>query len=322
MTRRRRIRLLPLLLVVAALSSPASAHAWKSWGGPYLQIVPANPTTSQAITIKIRDHGSMKPGTNYQVTVTSFGGSTFCAPAENAPVAGVLKRGWTTRVTIPIPQARSLRSDQATQWCPGLYEVQVTKPFGPDGSRTGIASRKFRISKDGVGPAIVGPTVHADLLPTSTIKVTGPSRPVRKMSLGGELSWILPDLRRANKDYLVDLKSTTLTLRGLAVDPLCAGQNYATSFGLATDVPSQAWFWTTGGVGIALKLNVTPQSLAGCSGPATGSTTVQLRGDRVFDSSPDDLVLKGAVEGIPIATDVVATASVTLHLKLDGDNIW
>ena len=288
-------------LAVAAFGLNPSAYAAKPKAGIKLQVSPARPTTNHPLTVVFRNDGSLKHTHQYVVVVRDA-----CANDVRAAVDGVTRRGWVSRVTLPVPSIERA-------WCIGRATVSIRDTGYPS---TALFQTAFTI-RSSSNPAQLGTPVRINVIRGSTITVRVPGRDPRFLPLAGGFRGFIPGGFALNSDFAVTLLSGSLNLDAFTPDALCTGPALPVAFALAAPpTSSAAQFPRSGDVTMTLSLNADPVGLAGCAGPAAGDTTLHFTG-ALGTRKLAELQLVARVDGIPVAAGVTASASVDLHLQVE-----
>lgn len=308
---RRQAPLLTFLATVGAAAAPAAAGAAKPLP-PKLVITPAHPKADQPITVSFRADGRLPRDRRYRVEIWAGAPNSRCIRLGDA----VLLRERPPRGRIVRAQVFPYRQGATVnRWCAGRAEAQL-RTVDVDGRVSPAPIRRsFTIAKDAHYPADadIGTDLDITVLDGSAITVTAPGRPDRTLPLGGSITGLIPGKFVLNSTWHAQLRGGSLAMRSLVTDPLCAGTAYHLVSPLGSG--STATFETDGRVSAALVLAADPVSLAGCAGAATGATTLQLSG-ALGERKLADLTLAGSLAGVPIATGVAATMTVTLRLSV------
>ena len=298
------------LFVVAVLVLVAGASAATPSNPLQLKVTPAAPSVTKTVTFSFRADGKLKPDQRYRVAFRSDSPGPLCFEHGEQPVIGFTPRG-----TIVPLQFKATAG--ATGLCPGPATYSVWR-IDVDGHRLGKAQTlHVSIARDPRAPlpttASLSTPVKLSVLDGSSITVRAPGRPDRILPVGGVFTGLIPGKFVLNTDYTIKLETGSLDLGSLVTDPLCAGTNYALRFAL--NPAGSSLLTRDGKVSMTIPLGVDPLLLAGCSTTASGATTLNLTGS-LGAKKLADIAMTATVDGIPIATGVVGTATADLHIKI------
>jgi hypothetical protein len=289
------------------LAPPALAKA----GAP--TVAPAKPLATDALTITARIPAGPAGG-RYALSVTTHAGGACQSFAVLRPVGTA---GAGDRISVELVP----RTDGAwTGWCSGKAVAALLRRDARGGwVPVPGARRAFRITRTPkVDPHVLfGTKVLIDVLPTSTATVTLPGHADRALGLGGTIDAFIPGKFVLNRDYLLNLRSSAMAVTSLVTDPVCASGTIHTGLPFAVGTPSALGFDSAGGVAGTLTLAADPLSLAGCAGPATGTTTLELSG-KLDALKLADTTLTAKTFYVPVGGGGGnATVNVVLHLKIN-----
>ena len=317
MTRSRSRTTAALAAVVAltALSGAAPAAHAKAPAKLKLAVTPSAPTTLDELTVTLGPGARFRDGVDYDVSFTVKGPQTrACTRARVAPVDTA-----ASSVAVKLTPAKT------SGWCEGNATVALRKlgGFAP----VVILHRNVRIARNAkFKPQLLQTAALVHLLPGSTATVTATGRPDRTLGLAGTIAGAIPGQFRLNTPFSVSLSRETLSpLTGenvvsvdpLVPDPICSAPSIHTRAPLAGGSGSSLVFDTkTENATGTLVFAADPTTLAGCAGPATGTTTVALSG-KLGLTGFSDFVLTGQVPNITIAPGVVANVAVSLRLSVE-----
>jgi len=293
-------------LALCALAPPALAGP----GAP--TVSPARPQAVDALTITARVPAGPAGGL-YALSVTTHAGGACQSYALLRPV-GTAAAG--ERISVELVP----RTDGAwTGWCSGKAVAALLRRNARGGwVPVPGARRAFRIARTPkVDPHVLyGTKVQIDVLPTSTATVTLPGHADRALGLGGTIDGFLPGKFPLNRDYKVNLTRSAMGVASLVTDPVCASGTIHTGLPFAPiPPPSELAFQASGDVTGAITLAADPLSLAGCAGPATGTTAFTLSG-KLDALKLADVTLTAKPLYVPIGGGNNMTVNVVLHLKI------
>ena len=164
------------------------------------------------------------------------------------------------------------------------------------------------------------------LLPGSTATVTAPGRADRTLGLAGGLRGFIPGRFVLNVDYPMNFDSpdpetqvpftNAVGVSSLVSDPLCAAAPIHPFAPFADGSGSALSFKRTGAVSGKLVFSADPTTFAGCSGPESGTTTINLEG-KLGVKKLADLTLTGTLADVPVGGGVNGTVTVSLEVKID-----
>ncbi len=297
-------------LALGVLAPPALARPTS------LSVTPAKPLATDTLTLTARAPGGAPSGRRYALAITTRAGGACQSFALARPV-GVADPG--DRITVDLVP----RTDGAwTGWCTGSAVVSLLRREAGGGwIPVAGARRVFRIKRTPkLDPhELFGTKVLIDVLPTSTATVTLPGHADRVLGLGGSINGFIPGKHVLNTAYAINLTGGDLAVRSLITDPVCTSGTFhplAPLAPIATSDPAKLTFDTAGAVSGALGLAADPATLAGCAGPETGTTTLELSG-KLDALKLADVTLAAKTFLVPVGGGNNATVNVVLHLKIN-----
>jgi hypothetical protein len=307
-----------LVLAPAADASPAKRRA-------VISVQPASPVATDAISARVRIPARAAKDERYAVEVmTPRNGQCTAYLLEPVPRP--------TRGRAPvIAQLAPNRDGTAVGWCAGRAVVRLMhSTTGADWVPVPGVARSFTIRRNPrFRPAPLGTRVLIDVLPTSTATVTAPGRATRVLGLGGTLGGFIPGLFALNSDYRIVLgtgagtgwedmpaSANAITVSSLVTDPLCATPAVSTTAGLAPGAVSGLTISRDGAVTSSIFLATDATTLAGCAGPATGTTRLDLVGVLGVKKLADTQ-LDVTIGGVPVGGGVTGSVGISLHLKIN-----
>lgn len=317
------------LLACAALAgfTVAAPSAMAKPGGrsATLTVTPARPSATSALRVTVVAPAKVAAGDRFRVTV-SVPQNGVCASLKQRLITHAVRAG--SRVVLTFaPNADGTFAG----WCAGRASVAFERDTtGYDAWRTLVRARITIKRAPGFDPAPFGTKVLVNVLPPSTATVTAPGRPTRVLGLGGGIDGFINGKFVLNTDYRVDLgdlggitglnsspvSGNALVVSSLVTDPLCSAPAIQTLAPVTTAAGSSLTFPQNGHVTGKLVLGADPTTLAGCSGPATGTTTLDLSGDLGITKLAD-LTLNATVPGVPVGGGVTGSVAIALHLKIN-----
>lgn len=314
-----------LLLGVLTLAVAAPGASAKG-PGIKLTVAPAKPTATDAIRVSFRVPIGAAKGERYGVAVTAPANGQ-CASNMLQAATGPIRAG--TTVTV---QLTANRHGAYAGWCAGKATATLMRQAAGRGwTPVRGVRRSFTIRlAPGFRPAPFGTKVDVDVLPTSTATVTAPGRATRVLGLGGGLDGFIAGRFLLNSDYRISLahaaggrngepprSANAVVVRSLVTDPLCASPAIHTLAPMAAEgVVSGLTFLRDGNVAGKLFLAADPTTLAGCAGPDTGATTLDLSG-RLGVAKLADLLLTATLATVPVGGGATGAVDVALHLKIN-----
>jgi len=315
-----------LALLAVAIAAPGASA--KTLQRPVIS--PASPRATDALSVTFRAPANL--GRTDRLAVEVLGTTNgACASDVNVTVPRAKVRPGLAVTALVQPN----QGGRFAGWCAGAAEVTVArlKPNGsgyPGYAIAGtVARRRITIRHaPGFSPErAFGTQVRIDVLPESTATVTAPGRADRVLGLGGAIDGWIAGKFVLNSDYQVklgfqplpNLTPTTndeLYVRSLVPDPLCSSPSIQTGTRVAPDGGSSLTFFRDGHVSGKLVLASDPAVLAGCAGPATGTTSIDLSAVLAVKKLAD-LTTTGTITGVPVGGGVTGTVTLALHLKVN-----
>lgn len=289
------------ILAPTALAKPAAPT-----------VAPARPLATDALTITTRaPHGGPAAG-RYALSVTTRAGGACQSFALRRPVGTA---GAGDRITVELVP----RTDGAwTGWCSGSAVAALLRRDARGGwVPVAGARRAFRIARTPkLDPhELFGTKIHIDVLPTSAATVTLPGHTDRVLGLGGTISGFLPGKFLLNTAYKIRLTQSAAAVTSLVTDPVCATGTIRTGLPFALGTPSSLSFDAAGNVTGTIAFASDPLSLAGCAGPANGTTALDLSG-KLGALKLADVTLTAKTFYVPIGSSNNLTVNVVLHLNV------
>ena len=167
------------------------------------------------------------------------------------------------------------------------------------------------------------------LLAHAARPVAANQQPKAVLGLGGILGGFIPGVFQLSRDYRITLgtgggtgwedlpaSASGIAVTSLVTDPLCATPAVATTAPLATSAVSGLAISRDGAVTGTIVLAADATTLAGCAGPATGTTrldVVGVLGVKKLADAPVEVTLNG----VPVGGGVTGSVAIELHLKIN-----
>ncbi len=326
MTRARSSVIAALALLAAAIGAPGASA--KTIQRPV--IAPASPRATDALSVTFRAPADLARDERVAVSV-DVPSNGLCA----ARIVVVVPRAQVRAGGLVTALVRPNQGGRFAGWCSGAAEVTVARlsPIGsgyPGYASVGrVARRRITIHRaPGFHPERpFGTQVRIGLLPESTATISAPGRADRVLGLGGAIDGWIPGKFALNSDYTIGLgfqsqpnvqpvTNDEIFVRSLVPDPLCSSPSILTGARVAPDGGSNMTFLRDGHVTGKLVLAADPTVLAGCAGPATGTTSIDLAA-LLGVKKLADLTVTGTISGVPVGGGVTGTVAVALHLRVE-----
>lgn len=312
---------------VVAIAGFGSVSGAAAKSRPVLEVAPAKPSVTAAITVSFKAP-KVKPPREY------YGAELLIGDKPGTECSGTFRRALLRRVrggtfTATLkPRSSDLG---ARTWCNGSAVLTVRR-YGPGPLHSPVlARRRFPVGtgkNDPVPtPENLGVKVRITVLSGSTLTATAVGRPDRSAQLSGVLHGMIPGRFKPSTDIDVEQISGSLTPLGAALakavfppDPLCPDTAPPGTFD-AIPASSTLLLAASGDAALNLTLNGTASQLFGCgpAGALNGTTTLPLTG-HVGPNGLLDLGVGGNVTGIglPNGSQGGLAASLVLNVDLSG----
>lgn len=316
-----------VIAVVALIAVAVAAPGASAKGVQVLRVTPLSPTATDAIGVSFNVPARLTRDDRIFVSVAGTH-TGACASDVNVFVPRAKLRPGRTGTAVLQPN----QGGRFAGWCSGSAEVTVYRATKiPSGYAIGarLAHKPITIRHAvGFNPEReAGTQVRIDVLPESTATVRAAGRADRVLGLGGAIDGWIPGKFVLNSDYTIGLgyqiRRNVLPVTGddvfvasLVPDPLCSAPSIQTATRVAPGTGSSMTFYRDGHITGRLILAADPTLLAGCAGPATGTTTIDLAGSLGVKKLAD-LTVTGTIPGVPVGSGLTGTVTVSLDLKVN-----